>query len=233
MGLNIMDRETEQNIERVGWAFIVPLTIMGIGGAMGHIFDGFFATGDIDTIADVNTALFGEDFFKHWLNFRTYPWARMLHMIPGLIVILLMPLQFVAAIRVNYPRFHRTCGYLVVGGTLFLVPTGLIFAFQHPYVGFREQVPTVFYASIYVCCLTMALKNVYTKNFAAHREWMIRIFGMGLGIYSIRVWYSLFLHLTDLSSKEFFATSFWIGIAFNLIVAEVWINVSRQMSAAK
>lgn len=228
-----MNREATRHIEVVGWGFIIPLTIMGIGGAMGHIFDGFFATGDIDAIAEVNIALFGEDFFNHWLNFRTYPWARMLHMIPGLIVMLLMPLQFVKSIRVNHPRVHRFCGYVVICGTLFLVPTGLIFAFQHPYVGFKEQVPTVFYASIYVCCVTMALRKVYVRNFAAHREWMIRIFAMGIGIYSIRVWYSLFMHLTDVPSQEFFATSFWIGIAFNLIVGEVWINITRQTAAAK
>ena len=228
-----MNREVTRKIGRIGWGFIIPLTIMGVGGAMGHIFDGFFATGSIDSIAKINIALFGEDFFQHWLNFRTYPWARALHMIPGLILMILMPLQFSTSLRGNYPRIHRISGYVIICGTLFLIPTGLIFAFQHPYVGFKEQVPTVFYASIYACCIVMALKRVYERNFMAHREWMIRIFAMGIGIYSIRVWYSLFLHLTDLPSQEFFATSFWIGIAFNLVVGEVWINISRQASPAK
>ncbi len=215
-------------IERTGWFLIIFLTILGIAGSSGHIFDGLFAIGDNEQVIKVNLALYGNEFFEHWLNFRSYPWARMLHMLPGFFVILFMPLQFISSFRVKYPKLHRINGYLIIVGTLFLIPTGFIFAFQHSYVGFAEQVPTVFYATIYFGSLVMALKSIYNKNFLEHREWMIRVFAMAQGIYSIRVWYSLFFHLTDLSSMEFFATSFWIGIAFNLVVGEIWINISRN-----
>jgi len=225
---NKMKAALLKKIEKIGWGFIIFLTLLGIAGSSGHILDGFFAIGDNDQVVTVNIALYGKEFFEHWLNFRTYPWARMLHMLPGFFVILFMPLQFVSSFRAGFPKLHRINGYLIIIGTLFLIPTGFIFAFQHPYVGFAEQVPTVFYASIYFGCLAMALKSVYQKNYLAHREWMIRVFAMAQGIYSIRVWYSLFFHLTNLSSLEFFATSFWIGIAFNLIVGEIWINVSRK-----
>jgi hypothetical protein len=116
---------------------------------------------------------------------------------------------------------------------LALIPTGFIFAFKYPYVGFKEQVPTVFYTFIFAGTAIMALKRAREKDFLAHREWMIRVYSMGLGIYSIRVWYSLFHWFTNQSSLEFFASSFWIGIAFNLVLGEFWINVSRPYASVK
>lgn len=225
-----MSGATMKRLERAGWAAILFLTVLGSAGALNHILDGFWYTGDDPIVRSVNIELFGEDFFNHWLNFRTYPVARMSHMLPGLVYMLLAPFQFIPNIRSGYPGFHRINGRVVLILTLALIPSGMIFAFVHPYVGFREQVPAVFYTVLYLGAVAMGLRSVYLGRFAAHREWMIRVYAFGLGIYSIRVWYALFLHLSDQPSTEFFATAFWIGIAANLVVAEVWINLSRPGS---
>ncbi len=226
------DRQLE-NLEKLGWFFIIPLVVTGIAAACGHIFDGFFNTGNIEEIKLVNTLLFGESFFDHWLRFREYPWARMLHMIPGIIFYVCLPLQFMRSVRNRYRRLHRISGYLVLLSSAFLVFTGFVFAFIHPYVGFKEQVPTVFFSIIYVVCIWKAMSHVYQRNFLLHREWMVRVFSMGLGIYTVRVFYSFFLHFSDQPSTEFFATSFWIGMAFNLVVSEIWVNISREYAAKR
>jgi hypothetical protein len=227
-----MRHAAKQRLEKYGWGVILFITVIGSAGALNHILDGFWSTGDIPVVRSVNIDLFGEDFFKHWLNFRTYPIARMSHMLPGLTYMLLAPFQFIPRIRSRYPKFHRINGRIVLILTIVLLPSGMIFAFAHPYVGFREQVPTVFYTLLYLGCVAMGLRSIYRRRFAEHREWMIRVYAFGLGIYSIRVWYWLFLKLSDQPSTEFFATSFWIGIAANLVVAEVWINLSRAGAAS-
>jgi hypothetical protein len=220
-----------KRLEGMGWVVIVLLTVMGSGAALVHILDGFLATGDSPLVREANIALFGVDFFRHWLNFRTYPMARMAHMLPGLLYMLLAPLQFIEPLRSGHPRLHRAIGRTVLTLSLSLIPSGMIFAFVHPYVGFREQVPAVFYSCIYLGCVVMGLRSVYARQFPQHREWMIRGYAMGLGIYAVRVWYSLFLHLSHQPSTEFFASSFWIGIGPNLILAEIWINLSRACDA--
>lgn len=220
-----------KRLERIGWVGIVILTVMGSAGALGHILDGFITSGDIPLVRDANVALFGQEFFQHWLNFRTYPVARMAHMLPGLLYMLLAPLQFSASLRRRRPRLHRIIGRTVLALSVGLIPSGMIFAFAHPYVGFREQVPAVFYTCLYLGFITFGLRAIFARDFLAHREWMIRAYSMGLGIYAIRVWYSLFLHLSDQPSTEFFDTAFWIGIATNLILAEIWINLSRESVA--
>lgn len=227
-----MSHAAIQRLEKVGWVAILFITVIGSAGALNHILDGFWSTGDLPTVRSVNIHLFGEAFFEHWLNFRTYPIARMSHMLPGLTYMLLAPFQFIPRIRNRYPKFHRINGRMVLILTIVLLPSGMIFAFAHPYVGFREQVPTVFYTVIYLVCVAMGLRSIYRRRFAEHREWMIRVYAFGLGIYSIRVWYWLFLNFSDQPSTEFFATSFWIGIAANLVIAEVWINLSRPEAAS-
>lgn len=226
-----MNHTAKQKLAKYGWVTVLFITMIGSAGALNHILDGFWSTGDIPIVRSVNISLFGEDFFKHWLNFRTYPIARMSHMLPGLTYMLLAPFQFIPKIRSRYPKFHRINGRIVLILTLLLLPSGMIFAFVYPYVGFREQVPAVFYTVLYLGAVAMGLRSIYRRRFAEHREWMIRVYAFGLGIYSIRVWYWLFLHLSDQPSTEFFATSFWIGIAANLVIAEIWINLSRTGAA--
>lgn len=223
-----MSEAALKRLENFGWGAVFFITIIGSAGALNHIFDGLWSTGDVTIVREANIGLFGETFFRHWLNFRTYPIARMAHMLPGLTYMLLAPLQFMPRIRRRHPAFHRMNGRVVLILSIGLIPSGMIFAFVHPYVGFREQVPAVFYTVLYLLCVAMGLRRIYQRRFVEHREWMIRVYAFGLGIYSIRVWYSLFLHLSRQPSTEFFATSFWIGIAFNLVAAEVWINLSRS-----
>lgn len=222
-----MNEATVKRLEKFGWVVVLFITVIGSAGALNHIADGFWSSGDVAVVRDLNVGLFGADFFRHWLNFRTYPIARMAHMFPGLVYMLLAPLQFMPKIRSRHPAFHRMNGRIVLILSVALIPSGMVFAFIHPYVGFREQVPAVFYTALYLICVTLGLRAIYQRRFAEHREWMIRVYAFGLGIYSIRVWYSLFLHLSNQPSTEFFATSFWIGIGFNLVVAEAWINISR------
>lgn len=227
-----MNHAAKQKLEKYGWGIVLFITVIGSAGALNHILDGFWSTGDLPIVRSVNIQLFGEDFFKHWLNFRTYPIARMSHMLPGLTYMFLAPFQFIPKIRSRYPKFHRINGRIVLILTIALIPSGMIFAFVYPYVGFREQVPAVFYTFLYLGAVAMGLRSIYQRRFAEHREWMIRVYAFGLGIYSIRIWYWLFLNLSDQPSTEFFATSFWIGIAFNLVAAETWINFSRAGAAA-
>jgi len=226
-----MTDRTLKRVESAGWVAIAFLTLMGVAGALGHILDGVTRAGDRAVVRDANIILYGSQFFYHWLNFRTYPFARLAHMVPGLLYMVLTPLQFMPRIRTTWPRFHRANGRFLMALGILLIPSGMIFAFVHPYVGLPEQVPAVFYTAIYLGFAGMGLRAVLARRFLEHREWMIRGYSMGLGIYSIRVWFILFQHLSHQPSTVFFATCFWIGIATNLLIAEIWINISREYAA--
>ena len=79
---------------------------------------------------------------------------------------------------------------------------------------------------------------------ARHREWMIRAFGVALGISAARIaGVSLDFILTPagVAVRTVFALSLWIGFGVTIAAAEIWIRrtrrhtfapVSRQLVAA-
>ena len=61
-----------------------------------------------------------------------------------------------------------------------------------------------------------------------HREWVIRGFAIGIGVSTIRVFYDVFLFLSDISAYENIGISFWLGWSVSLLVAEIWIGITRK-----
>lgn len=215
-----------------GYIMIAVLSFIGVAGATVHLLDGTVQLGDTPDFRQTTEQLYGPDFAPHWYGFRTRPIARALHMAPGLFWMAFAPLQFVGSLRRRFPRFHRWVGRIAIGSTLVLIPSGLIFAALRPLSNaFVELVPVIFYSILYVAATFMGVRRAREKNFAAHREWMVRSFAVGIGISSVRLWYLLFLHTTGMHAQEFFATAFWIAFAVNLVIAEIWINVTRRTAA--
>jgi hypothetical protein len=68
------------------------------------------------------------------------------------------------------------------------------------------------------------------REIAAHREYMIRAFAIGLAISTIRPIVGTFFAtspFTRLTPQQFFGTAFWIGFTLHLIAAEAWIHHTR------
>ena len=73
--------------------------------------------------------------------------------------------------------------------------------------------------------ITIALGQV-----AAHREWMIRAYAIGLGVGTIRLLVGPLLSLSGRPFHEIFGIAFWIAFALHLLVAEIWIRFTRSRS---
>src|SRR5437899_5304234 len=76
------------------------------------------------------------------------------------------------------------------------------------------------------------------REFAQHREWMIRGYAIGLAVATIRPIMATFFAAALLRGytpepKEFFGTAFWIGFTLQMIAAEMWINHTRPTAAAQ
>ena len=114
------------------------------------------------------------------------------------------------------------------GSLWFLMPIG-----EHDQLfrmaigGVNETTATVFYAILFVFCLTKAFIHIRRREIVLHREWMIRGFAIGLGVATVRPIVGAFFAARRLSPHEFFGTAFWLGFTINLIAAEAWINYTR------
>jgi hypothetical protein len=227
-----MQTSVQRKLEYFCWFWVVVFVLIGVLGAGLHVLDYFTRIADNPALASILVKdIYGQEFFNHWLAFREHQVSRLLHMVVGIVFVVLIPLQMVPRIRERHPQFHKMSGYAMLIMSLILVATGCIFAFQYTYTGLPEQVPTVTFSLLYLWVLYMAISSIRAKRVDLHREWMIRAFSMMMGISATRVWFYIFLKTTDIPSHQFFSSIFWLGLGVNLIIAEIWINLTRLRQA--
>lgn len=168
---------------------------------------------------------------KFEVRYVEHPWVAIAHIVPGLLFVTLAPLQFVARIRQRHIRLHRALGRMLIGCAALSGVFALAAAFRFPaFGGVSTQSATVFFGVILLFSLGKALHHIRRREVSRHREWMIRAFALALGVAGIRIIIGLFQALTDLGFEQVFGTAFWMAFSINLVIAEVWINVTRARS---
>jgi uncharacterized membrane protein len=169
-------------------------------------------------------------------GFARHPVLTMVHIVPGLLFVLLGPLQFVRTLRTRRPRLHRWTGRIVLGAGAIIGVTALVMSPQMAIGGLNETVATMLFGLFFLFALAKAFFSVRQRNFALHREWAIRAFAIGMAVTTTRPIVGVFFatsRITHLTPHDFFGIAFWLGFTSHLIAAEVWINYTRQALAAE
>jgi uncharacterized membrane protein len=210
-------------LRRVGWVLVGLQSLVAVNLVLGH----YGTSGPLqDRILEL---LAGAEYTSiQFPKYAQHPSVSFMHFVPGLAFVFLGPLQFIPSLRARRPRLHRAIGYAFIAVTATLSASGLLIAFGFPYVPFAEAVPTAFYSTITAVGLVMAIVRIRQRRIQKHREWMLRVFAMGLGIANARGYFLIFLYLTRVPSSQFFGTIFWLGTGTNLLLAEIWINLTRE-----
>ena len=171
-----------------------------------------------------------DDFGVRYLASPRLAW---LHIAPGLVFLLLAPLQFTPALRRRVPALHRGLGRALMGLAAVSAVTALAAAWWLPaYGGAGTVAATAAFGAAFLLFLGRALWHARRREFAAHRECMIRVFALGLGVATIRLVILLCELITGAAMREVFAAAFWIGLAANALAAELWIRRTRPRSSA-
>ncbi len=66
---------------------------------------------------------------------------------------------------------------------------------------------------------------------AVIREWMVRAYGVTLGISVTRPIVGAFFAARRLRPQQFFGTAFWLGFTISLLAAERWLMRTRPTTA--
>ena len=163
--------------------------------------------------------------------FARYPVLTLVHILPGLLFMVLGPLQFSARLRARRPRWHRWLGRAYMVCALVVGVTALVMSVAMPAIGgFNQAAATTLFALLFLFALGRAYRHILRREIAPHREWMIRAFAIGLAVATIRPIIGLFFatsRFSGLTPYEFFGTAFWIGFVLQLIAAEVWVQGTR------
>jgi uncharacterized membrane protein len=162
--------------------------------------------------------------------FARHPVLTLVHVIPGLLFMILGPIQFNSTIRSRHIRWHRLCGHIFVVCGMIIGTTAVVMSFTMQAIGgVNQAVATILFGLFFLFSLCKAFWHIRHWQIALHREWMIRAFSIGLAVATIRPIVGIFFatsRASGLTPGEFFGTAFWIGFVLHLIAAEAWIRLT-------
>jgi uncharacterized membrane protein len=196
------------------WTATILLALIGVAAATRRMFL---------LPSPPQPAAFDSGFAQHRL-------LTMIHIVPGLLFMLLAPLQFVSTLRNRRPKLHRWIGRVVLGLGLIIGCSALVMSPRMAIGGVSETAATSLFGALFLFALIRAFLYIRRGNVALHREWMIRAFAIGLAVATVRPIVGVFFatsRLTHLTPHDFFGAAFWLGFTIQLIAAEIWINYTR------
>ncbi len=217
-------------VRRALWSAVIFLALIGSAVAarrMAHLVPiavrGYHPPGvTSNPVAAQFAAL--DDLFAH------YPILTLIHIVPGLLFMLLGPLQFSSTIRARHLRWHRWSGRVLVVCGVVIGISALVMSLGMPAIGgFNQAAATTLFASFFLFALCKAFWYIRRREIPLHREWMIRAFSIGIAVATIRPIVGMFFatsRFSGLTPHEFFGIAFWIGFVLHLIAAEAWIHAT-------
>jgi uncharacterized membrane protein len=161
--------------------------------------------------------------FEH--GFQYHPALTLFHIIPGALLIVMMPLQFVPRLR---PGWHRWSGRILLALGCIVATTALLMTYTMAIGGANEIAVITLFVTLFLVFLALGFRNIRRGRIARHREWMIRAFAVALGIATTRPIVGAFFAAGRLAPREFFGIAFWLGFTITLLGAEAWIHYTEQ-----
>src|SRR5262249_50646576 len=94
------------------------------------------------------------------------------HVIPGMIFMILGPLQFVRKLREKHPAVHRWSGRVFLTASAVIGATGLTMALRGTIGGGGEKSGILLFGGFFLFGLGKGVWHVVPRAFAKHREWI-------------------------------------------------------------
>lgn len=146
------------------------------------------------------------------------------HLLPGIVIYLFGPIQFIDSLRKNHKRIHKWSGYIFVFAILVSGIAGLLMSFIFPVGGASETISSTLFSLVMIFSVARALYFIIKRNINLHREWMIRAYMISLGPGTMHFIIPFFIQIGGKDIGEALSLSLWLGFTIHLILAEVWIR---------
>ncbi|MCG8415328.1 MAG: DUF2306 domain-containing protein [Pseudomonadales bacterium] len=202
-------------MDRAETSLAVVVSFLALAGIAGSIF--FLISGGANS------------------QFETYPVITRLHVIPGMVYLALAPLQFSKTIRSKSAGYHRWVGRLLAGIAMISGAGALFLGIIIPYSGLPEQIIIGIFGTFFLVATIRGFVSARSKNFQAHREWMMRAFAIGLSIATMRlIFVPILIGLGEPSVEQaqlYSIISFSIAFALHSGFAEYWIIRTRPKTS--
>ncbi len=158
-------------------------------------------------------------------RYARFPWLAYAHILPGVIYLLLAPLQLWRGFRDRHRGVHRRIGRVAIIAGLASGTFAITFGAFLSFGGLLEASASTLFGSWFIAALLIAYTSIRQGNVRRHRRWMIRAFAVGLAVGTIRIWIGIFEGFGLLSFRDAFGVAFWISFVMHAAVAEAWLIV--------
>jgi uncharacterized membrane protein len=163
--------------------------------------------------------------------FAAHRTMTLMHILPALCLVLLLPFWFSPSVRQRHASaHHHITQILFVLGAITAVTA--LFMNTHPIGGFNEVAAILLFNTLFIVSLARSYVLWLRGNIPLHRAWMTRAFAVLLGIATTRPVVGIFFataRITHLQPHQFFGTAFWIGFTLTYIAGEAYLR-SRAAS---
>ncbi len=208
-----------KSVRRLLWFAVIFLVLIGIAAVARRtlvlLWPGRFAGGASNPAGTLDT------------GFAPHVELTFIHILPGALFLGLAPFQFSESFRQKHLRLHRRMGTLLVISALIIGVSALVMSFKMNIGGPNETAATTLFAIVFLFSLIKAYRYAVQRQIVRHREWMIRTFGVGLGVATTRPIVGMFFAFRRLTPHEFFGIAFWLGFTITFMAAEAWIDYTR------
>jgi hypothetical protein len=125
-------------------------------------------------------------------RFFASPVPVIAHIVSVTVFCLLGAFQFVPRLRRGRPGWHRIAGRIVLPSGVITGLSGMWMAvfFTRPEL---DMVVRLFFGSLMVASLLLALRSILRRDIASHRAWMIRGYAIGMGagttVFTTLLWF--------------------------------------------
>lgn len=223
--------------ERAVWVATLVLCLVGVTAAVNralYVADAGARLQATNVFASLGVQVSPADSARMALVDRRFgqrPALTRLHVVAGGLFLLLAPLQFWRGLRNRHRAVHRWSGRLLLVLLVISVLASVPFGILAPYAGAPEGVVVTLVTLLALGGAGRAYWAIRTHRVALHREWMLRVFALGVGIASVR-FVDAVLVLTILpfvSTVTIFVLSLWLGWGLTLAWTEWWIARTRKL----
>ncbi|HTB98499.1 MAG TPA: hypothetical protein VK716_15925 [Terracidiphilus sp.] len=158
-------------------------------------------------------------------DFAARKTLTLLHIVPALAFILLLPGWFARSVRRHSRAIAILTRILLVLGAVIGI-TAIPMSF-HPVGGINESSASLLYDALFLFSLARSAWFFHQSRLQLQRTWMMRAIAVLLGIATTRPIVGVFFAtrtITHLQPQQFFGTAFWLGFTVTYIAGEAYLR---------
>jgi hypothetical protein len=153
-----------------------------------------------------------------------------LHVISGMIVILVGPIQFIPKLRNRFMSFHKILGKIYAYAVLGVAaPTGLIMAF-YAEGGIWSTIAFIVMSGLWIITTLLAIIKVKNKDIVGHKKWMYRSYALSFAAVTLRILVPLMSFTNQFDYDFIVVSTAWLSWIINLIAVEIIIYLTFRKS---